>query len=390
MGKYCEAVHGGIGSIMEGRLIFYDTSNYIDFPVGGQLTSVRNFLRFLVEEKKEFCSRVMLVGITTKKSELGTVKTVIINGVSFYMLPVAVAETDLSNTVHSLRLQFAKGLLKYGKKLSISGKDCNYIHTPEAYGVVKLLRCSAKCVIFSHGSYFNMERGFRFFQKNIFIKKGFMIYIKWILRNARMIFVLDDDSERAYSHYNKNLIKVRNSIICGEYKPKTELTDMLLFVGRLSKDKRIQPIIEAVNRMDDKRLIIVGDGEEYTTLKAFESAKICFKGAVLPEQVAEYMKQADVLIMNSAFEGVPMTILEAISFGVPVVTTPVGGIPQVLSFGVDSEETDGSPEQIKTKIEKIYKNYISYSQNAYEKSKAFDYKTVNRKVFDCIEKVFED
>ena len=370
---------------MEGRLIFYDTSNYIDFPVGGQLTSVRNFLRFLVEEEKEFCSRVMLVGITTKKSELGTVKTVIINGVSFYMLPVAVAETDLSNTVHSLRLQFAKGLLKYGKNLNIVGKDCNYIHTPEAYGVVKLLRCNAKCVIFSHGSYFNMERGFRFFQKN-----GFMIYIKWILRNARMIFVLDDDSERAYSHYNKKLIKVRNSIICGEYKPKTELTDTLLYVGRLSKDKRIQPIIEAVNRMDDKKLIIVGDGEEYTTLKAFESAKISFVGAVLPEQVAEYMKQADILIMNSAFEGVPMTILEAISFGVPVVTTPVGGIPQVLSFGTDSEETDGSPEQIKTKIEKIYKNYISYSQNAYEKSKAFDYKTVNRKVFDCIEKVFGD
>ena len=34
---------------MGGRLIFYDTSNYIDFPVGGQLTSVRNFLRFLKE-----------------------------------------------------------------------------------------------------------------------------------------------------------------------------------------------------------------------------------------------------------------------------------------------------------------------------------------------------
>lgn len=375
---------------MAGRVIFYDTSNYMDFPVGGQLTSVRNFLRFMAEEEREFCNRVILVGITTEKSEIGIIKKLQINGITFQMLPVALAEKDLSHTVHSLRLQFAKGLLKYGKILNIQKEDCNYIHTPEAYGIVKILRFCTKCVIFSHGSYFNMERGFRFFKKNLFIKKGFMFYIKWILKDAHMIFVLDDDSKNAYSCYNSNLVKVRNSIVCNEYMPRETLSGTLLYVGRLSKDKNVQPIIEAVNRLKDKRLLIVGDGEEYTSLKIFSDERICFKGAVSPEQVKQYMKQSDILIMNSVFEGVPMTILEAISMGMPVITTPVGGIPQVLFFGIDSEETDGSAEQIGKKIQRIYNNYTFYSENAYKKSKNFDYKLVNREIFNKIKVVLDD
>lgn len=374
---------------MSGRLIFYDTSNYMDFPVGGQLTSIRNFLRFLTEEKKDFCTRVVLVGVTTIESEVGRMSEVHMNGITFQMLPVALAETDLSHTVHSLRLQFVKGLLKYGKLLQLHKEDCNYIHTPEAYGVVKLLQIRAKCVIFSHGSYFNMERGFRFFKKNVLIKKGFMYYIRWILKNACKIFVLDADSERAYLKYNKKLIRVSNSIVRGEYQPKTEMTKTLLFVGRLSKDKNVKPIIDAVNQLTDKRLLIIGDGEEYTTLKAYENERICFKGAVPPEQVKQYMQQADIMIMNSVFEGVPMTILEAISMGMPVVTTPVGGIPQVLSFGVDSEETDGSAQQIRRKIEKIYSNYKEYSDAAYQKSKKYDYRVVNHGIFSQLSEVLD-
>lgn len=367
---------------MDGRLILYDTSNYIDFPIGGQLTSVSNFLRFLAEEESEICSRVILVGVTTKEEEIGRFKKVLIGGVSFKMLPVALAETDLNHTVKSLRLQFVEGLFKNGRNLKISKWDCNYIHTPEAYGVVKVLNPMATCAIFSHGSYFNMEQGFRFFQKNLLIKKGFMFYIKWILRNARLIFVLDEDSRVAYQKYNSRLIKALNSVVCVAEREKKEKTGQLIYVGRLSKDKNIQPIIEAVKIMDKKRLLIVGSGEEYENLSQFSEERIRFIGAVPPAQVKEYMKQADILIMNSFFEGIPMTILEAISLGLPVITTPVGGIPTVLSFGQDSEETDGSAEQICLKTEKIYASYEEYSYRAYENSKRFDYIKVNREIYE--------
>lgn len=372
------------------RLIIYDTSNFMDFPIGGQLTSIGNFLRYLCEEHPERTKDILLVGVTLKTAETGKVKTLTLYGRKIDFLPVAVCEKDLGNTAKSLRLQFVKGLVKYKKIINITRWDCNYIHTPEAYGVVKYFRRQSQCVIFSHGSYFNMEKGFRFFQKNVLVKKGFVMYLKWILKDADMILLLDKDSMRDYAPYNSNLVQVGNSIVRPEnpkdiQRLKENHTKEILFVGRLSKDKRVEPIIEAIKLQDNAlHLTVVGDGEEYHNLIRYEGPRVHFTGAVTPDEVKEYMKQADILVMNSAFEGVPMTILEAISYGLPVVSTNVGGIGQALHFGQDSEETDGTPESILAAIKKILQYYEIYSKNAYENSGEFDYKHINRRVYELL------
>lgn len=132
------------------------------------------------------------------------------------------------------------------------------------------------------------------------------------------------------------------------------------------------------------RLTIVGDGEEYHNLIPYAGERIRFVGAVPPKEVKEYMQNSDILVMNSSFEGVPMTILEAISYGLPVVSTNVGGIGEALHFGQDSEETDGTAEGIQAAIRRIEAHYDVYSRNAYENSKAYDYRTLNRKVYDLL------
>ena len=377
------------GIIQVSRLLIYDTSNFMDFPIGGQLTSIGNFLRFLCEEHPKWAEHIMLVGVTLDAGEIGRKKKLHLYGREVDFLPVAAAEQDLGNTTKSLRLQFVKGLLKCRKLLRITKKDCNYIHTPEAYGVVKLFCMGARCVIFSHGSYFNMERGFRFFRKNVLVKKGFVAYLKWILRDADCILLLDKDSLRDYKPYNSNLVQVGNSIVCpeipeGKHELKNGRGGEILFVGRLSRDKRVEPIIQAVLGMDGVHLNVVGDGEEYRHLITYEGEKVHFTGAVAPGEVKHYMEQADILVMNSAFEGIPMTILEAISYGLPVVSTNVGGIGEVLHFGQDSEETDGTAEGIRAAVRRIEESYEVYSGNAYENSKAYDYRAVNRKVYGVI------
>ena len=383
------------GIVAVSRLLIYDTSNFIDFPIGGQLTSIGNFLRFLCEEHPERTDDVMLIGITLEADEIGKIKKIRLHGREFKFLPVAVAQSDLGNTSKSLRLQYMKGLLKSKKLLKIKKKDCNYIHTPEAYGVVKFFSIYSKCVIFSHGSYFNMERGFRFFQKNAFIKKGFVAYLKWILGNADMIFLLDKDSLRDYKPYNDNLVEVLNSIVCPDIPDgKRSLKDgklrEILFVGRLSKDKQVEPIIQAVMEtnslegMEELHITIVGNGEEYHNLIKYEGDKVHFTGAVVPEKVKEYMDKADILVMNSAFEGIPMTILEGISYALPVISTNVGGIGQVLHFGQDSEETDGTAESIRGAMRRIAAHYERYSEHAYVNSKNFDYKRVNKKIYELL------
>ena len=385
------------------RLFIYDTSNFIDFPIGGQLTSIGNFLRFICEEHPERTEDIVLVGVTLCQGEIGKIKKINLYGRQISFLPVTTAEKDLGNTASSLRLRYVKGLLKCRKLLKIAKRDCNYVHSPEAYGIVKLFCPVARCVIFSHGSYFNMERGFRFFQKNLLVKKGFVLYLKWVLRSANLILLLDKDSLRDYKPYNSNLVQVGNSIICpelpeGRHVLREGKVREILFVGRLSKDKRVEPIIRAVEGMgkagfgeegsgmdgSEIRLTIVGDGEEYHNLIPYAGERIRFVGAVPPKEVKEYMQNSDILVMNSSFEGVPMTILEAISYGLPVVSTNVGGIGEALHFGQDSEETDGTAEGIQAAIRRIESHYDVYSRNAYENSKAYDYRTLNRKVYDLL------
>jgi len=385
------------------RLFIYDTSNFIDFPIGGQLTSIGNFLRFICEEHPERTEDIVLVGVTLCQGEIGKIKKINLYGRQISFLPVTTAEKDLGNTASSLRLRYVKGLLKCRKLLKIAKRDCNYVHSPEAYGIVKLFCPVARCVLFSHGSYFNMERGFRFFQKNLLVKKGFVLYLKWVLRSANLILLLDKDSLRDYKPYNSNLVQVGNSIICpelpeGRHVLREGKVREILFVGRLSKDKRGEPIIRAVEGMgkagsgdegsgmdgSETRLTIVGDGEEYHNLIPYAGERIRFVGAVPPKEVKEYMQNSDILVMNSSFEGVPMTILEAISYGLPVVSTNVGGIGEALHFGQDSEETDGTAEGIQAAIRRIEAHYDVYSRNAYENSKAYDYRTLNRKVYDLL------
>ena len=96
------------------------------------------------------------------------------------------------------------------------------------------------------------------------------------------------------------------------------------------------------------------------------------------------MWESDMLVMNSTFEGIPMIILEAISTGLPVVTTDVGGIKEVLTCGADCEVTDGSVPGIRRAMDRILSDYGRYSRAAWEKSLQFDYRKVNRKVFDVL------
>ena len=372
----------------KGRLLLYDTSNFVNLPIGGQLTSISNFLKYVSETRQSILENMILVGVSEYPEQIGKIGKVSIHGIEVKFLPVALVETDLSHTQKSLRVAYVKGLLKYGKQLKIGHKDCNYIHTPEAFGAIKVLNPLARCAVFSHGSFFNMEKGFRFFQKNTLVKKGFMAYIRYVIRKAGILFVLDEDSETSYLPYNKNVMRVNNSIVPGMKTLKEKsFQGKLVFVGRLSREKRVETIIKVVKAMDASyQLTVIGAGEEYENLIPYVDDRIRFTGAVLPAEVKKHLEENDILIMNSTLEGIPMTILEALSYGLPVVTTDVGGIGTVLRYGIDSEKTDGTQNSIQNAIETIAKDYNRYSKAAFEQSKKFDYRNVNKEIVEQLMK----
>jgi glycosyltransferase involved in cell wall biosynthesis len=116
----------------------------------------------------------------------------------------------------------------------------------------------------------------------------------------------------------------------------------VLFVGNLSERKGVSDLLAALALPGFDRsgleVCIAGGGDiDSYRLKAYElglQATVRFAGWSDQQQVALLMAQADVLVLPSYDEGLPLVILEALANGVAVVCSPVGEIPAVLTDGV--------------------------------------------------------
>jgi glycosyltransferase involved in cell wall biosynthesis len=111
----------------------------------------------------------------------------------------------------------------------------------------------------------------------------------------------------------------------------------LVFVGRLAPVKNhpflLQAFRDAQARVSGLRLWIVGDGSERNRLESLAeelgiSAQVKFWGQQL--DVAPFLSAADAFIMSSRSEGLPMSLLQAFSLGLPAIVTDVGGMAEVV------------------------------------------------------------
>ena len=375
------------------RLVLFDTSNFRNYPVGGQLTSIKGFLRYLGKDYSHKIDRILLVGVATDPQEIGRITQIDTEAGCIHFLAVAMAPENLNSVKKSLRVEYLKGLYKFRKIIALSAEDCVYLHTPEAYLFTHIASRKAPCFVFSHGTFLNMVDHVRFFRKFKLLLKLFHNMLISIIKNSTCIFVLDRDTQRQYQKYSDNVVLVGNSIVCtpeqtmhypDAAKPK------LLFVGRLSAVKNIGPIIEAAKQYEsDCQLQIVGAGELMEELKETANERVQFIGAVPPAEVADYMRTADILIMNSVQEGIPMAILEAFAQSLPVITTDVGGIGQTVQFGINAEKTDGTAQSIVSAAHKILDKYPEYALAAYQRSLDFDYKAVNEELFAIINRYLQ-
>lgn len=116
----------------------------------------------------------------------------------------------------------------------------------------------------------------------------------------------------------------------------------LINVASFNKWKNQFLLLKAFYRVllkyPDLKLIFVGDGNEKRNIKnkAIEMGienRITFTG--ITNDVRSYLQKAHVFILSSTFEGLPLTVLEAYAAGLPVISTAVGGIPDILTSGIN-------------------------------------------------------
>lgn len=116
-----------------------------------------------------------------------------------------------------------------------------------------------------------------------------------------------------------------------------------LFLGRLEKRKGIYDIVDALTQLkqsgdlEHAQFLAAGDGdvEEVKTLISSRGlqATVTVEGWVNRDRVVELLMQSHVLLLPSYNEGLPMALLEAMGCGMTVITSPVGGIPEVVRDG---------------------------------------------------------
>lgn len=129
-----------------------------------------------------------------------------------------------------------------------------------------------------------------------------------------------------------------------EKKPHKRLSDSnvkIAYFGRLSQEKNIMVLISAFGlikkRHKDAGLFIAGEGPLRKELEEFGKniEDVRFLGRLSETELNDFMDDIDIFVLPSKFEVSPRAVIEAMSRGIPVVTTPVGELPQVFQDGKD-------------------------------------------------------
>jgi glycosyltransferase involved in cell wall biosynthesis len=169
------------------------------------------------------------------------------------------------------------------------------------------------------------------------------IFLK-IFKISDGIIVLSNEMKKELEYYGFNkdkLFLIPNAVDVEKFIPPTnkeeikkklgfENKKIVIFIGRLTKQKGINFLLEAFKEVDNenKFLIILGEGELKESLfKKIENLgiknRIWFGGK--KDNVIPYLQAADVFVLTSISEGLPIVLLEAMSCGLPVIVSNVGG-----------------------------------------------------------------
>ena len=112
--------------------------------------------------------------------------------------------------------------------------------------------------------------------------------------------------------------------------------NLLLYIGRLSAEKQIERIRPVLDALPEARLALVGDGPHRQQLeRLFEGTPTTFVGYLAGDDLASAYASGDAFVFPSSTETLGLVLLEAMAAGCPVVGANRGGIPDIVSDGIN-------------------------------------------------------
>lgn len=139
----------------------------------------------------------------------------------------------------------------------------------------------------------------------------------------------------------------------------------VLHIGRFAKQKNHIGLLDAFERFQKKHkktvLYLVGDGPEQESIRCIVRDKqmqnsVFFVGTT--DNVFQIMHDSDMFVLPSLYEGIPMTLIEAMGTGLPIVATNVGGIPDMITDKQDGLLTDVNPQSVANAMCDVFESTV--------------------------------
>lgn len=242
----------------------------------------------------------------------------------------------------------------------------------------KAFKSGKKIIIHCHAADFD-----DYFLKQVDGKKQKVI--RYIFSLADKVITL---SEEWADFYGKNIctpekvVVVHNAVIIPDYIKADYSNHNILFLGRLGKRKGIYDLLEVIPEIlkvvPDSMFYLGGDGDieqcKYIAINKGFTDHVKFLGWVRGDNKEKYFKNCSIFVLPSYQEGMPMSVLEAMSYGLAVISTNAGGIPQIIESNINGLRFEaGDVKALQSDIIALLTNKTKKRQYGYK-----GYETINR------------
>lgn len=212
--------------------------------------------------------------------------------------------------------------------------------------------------------------------------------------------LIQDTIAEEYKIKKEAIPVILNGVDLSKCIPKTDYSKTgkftILHIGRFMEPKNHIGLVKAFeifhNDYPDSILQLIGDGnlkceiEQYVTEHRLDD---CVEFLGLKSDVHGYLHDADIFTLPSLYEGIPITLIEAMGTGLPIVATAVGGVPDMLRNNESAILTSTDPN----KIANAFWTYANdsklrrrYGQKAKENAKDFSAEKMSKKYIDVYER----
>lgn len=216
-------------------------------------------------------------------------------------------------------------------------------------------------ILHAHGSEFHL-----FYSQQAAIIKWIMT---WVFRRCDTFIALSESWKKFYLDnfglLSQQVIVMKNPVKLPLQIPARQSYNKVKFVflGRIGERKGAFDLIRAFaslpkNLIDASELVLAGDGEGNVARSLVKELSLEYCVTILDwldsHQRDELLAKANVFVLPSYNEGLPMSLLEAMSWALPVITTPVGGIPELITHEYNGLLVQpGNVSQLSASIKKL-------------------------------------